>query len=102
MAADLLVTDRRCLRSFTVQVKTNAKAAPTWLVGKKASTLKSNTLLYAFVNLQEDGDHDFYVMPSAAVVRRVRTVARPNSTWYAIDREAVEPYWEAWEHLGKP
>lgn len=102
MAADLLVTDKKCLRSYTVQVKTNGKPAPSWLVGKKTGTLKSDTLLYVFVSLQEEGDHEFYVMPSADAARRMRTIPRPNSTWYAVDRKVVEPYWNAWEYFGKP
>jgi len=33
-AADILVTDQTCQRIFSVQVKTNAKAARFWLRGQ--------------------------------------------------------------------
>jgi len=35
IGADILVTDQKCNRSFSVQVKTNAKTHMFWLVGKK-------------------------------------------------------------------
>jgi len=41
MGADLLVTDEACERSFSVQVKTNAKRATFWLVGPRAEDMKS-------------------------------------------------------------
>jgi hypothetical protein len=102
IGADLLVTDRQCKNSYTVQVKTNAKPVGFWLLGAKAASLKSDTLFYVLVNLREEGDHDFYVMPSAHVARQVNSEERRNSTWYAIYRKRVERYWNAWEYFGKP
>jgi hypothetical protein len=50
-AADLLVTDPMCKHTYAVQVKTNAQTFSFWLTGPSTSQIKSDTLIYAFVNL---------------------------------------------------
>ena len=44
--ADLLVTDTDCHRSYAVQVKTNARTFNFWLLGAKAKSMVSRSLLY--------------------------------------------------------
>jgi hypothetical protein len=50
--ADLLVTDQRCQKAWSVQVKTNRKAINYWLVGERARHIKSDSHVYVFVNLR--------------------------------------------------
>lgn len=38
--ADLLVTDQKCRKAWSVQVKTNRKPASFWLVNKHSTDLK--------------------------------------------------------------
>lgn len=40
--ADILATDQACARAFSVQVKTNAKNAGFWLVGKHVTVSASH------------------------------------------------------------
>ena len=73
--ADLLVTDENCANAFSVQVKTNAKAAGFWLAGAKAQNISSRSRIYVFVNIQpRTGSHDFFVVPSTFVAKHVRVV----------------------------
>jgi len=101
-SADLLVSDQRCKRPFTVQVKTNAKSATWWLVNKDTHRIKSDTFLYVLVNLRGDGPHDYYVMPSATVAGNARTFKRPNSTFYGLSRKAANRYKDDWSRFGRP
>jgi hypothetical protein len=41
LGADLFVTDQRCQRTWSVQVKTNSRPASYWLTGEKARETKS-------------------------------------------------------------
>lgn len=53
MGADLLVTDQRCQKAWSVQVKTNASSANFWLAGRHARQLKSKTqFLSAFQKIK--------------------------------------------------
>ena len=47
--ADLLVTDQKYKRAFSVQIKTNKKTFGFWLVGKKAKEISSNSHIYVLV-----------------------------------------------------
>lgn len=99
--ADLLVTDRNCSRAMTVQVKANAKSSRYWLVGKDAGNLISKSHIYVLVNRCDDENVEYYVVPSRIVAQRARSFKRPNSTWYAIDREDIGKYREKWKAFGK-
>lgn len=76
IGADVLVTDHLCSRSFSVQVKTNARTFNFWLVGKKAQEMVSPTHIYVFVNLRttkKDGEVvEYYIVPSSVVAKKNR------------------------------
>ena len=95
-AADLLVTDRKCRRAFTVQVKTQKKNPNFWLVGKAAENISSPSHVYILINLC-DGKPCFYVVPSAVVRRRT---ASNNGKWHSFARD--ERYRGNWKLFGKP
>ena len=52
--ADLLVTDQKCKKAWSVQVKTNRKAASFWLVNAHTRDSASDSHVYVFVNLKGD------------------------------------------------
>ena len=58
--ADLLITDALCQETYAVQVKTNARTFNFWLVSATTSQIKSENLIYAFVNLRRTGAGVFH------------------------------------------
>ena len=101
--ADVLVTDQRCKRAFSVQVKTNALNRHSWLVGERAIELASASHIYVLVNIRPsvEGDrYDYYVVPSKTIAKLVKRYDRPNSVFFAVDRSAVSPYKDKWSTFG--
>ncbi len=81
--ADLLVTDQWCQKTWSVQVKTNGKKASFWLVGSKAQHLKSQSHVYAFVNIRKNKPPQFLIVPSERVAAATKgSVSSTGSVWY--------------------
>jgi len=101
--ADLLVTNESCTRAYSVQVKANSGPASFWLLGEKAKRLASPTHIYVFVNFGASGsDHEYYVVPSGVVKRRMyEQTAKIGTTWYSFSRADAAKYKDAWELLGR-
>lgn len=97
--ADLLVTDPSCKYSYSVQVKTNASTFGFWLLNKHAQSLKSRTLIYAFVNLRKDCT-EYFIVPSVIVTKNVE-VFRPTQTrksyWYSVSLDKIAKYQDNWD-----
>ncbi len=90
--ADLLVTDRHCRKTWSVQVKTNRKAASFWLVGPHAADLRSRSHVYVFVNNAEE-QPEYFLVPSADVARiHERKPRSTGSIWHQIDRKKLNDY----------
>ena len=97
--ADLLVTDQECRMAWSVQVKTNRKPAPFWLVGKHAKELEANSHIYVFVNIRGNERPEYIVALSNHVADKVRvSTAKTGSVWYEF-RRADRPVdtGEGWE-----
>ena len=47
LGADILTTDQSCCKTFSVQVKTNAKNASFWLIGANIEVTLSSVLTIA-------------------------------------------------------
>ena len=103
MGADLLITDQKCKKAFSIQVKTNASTFSFWLLDKKAKKIKSDSHIYAFVNLKEK-ETEYFIIPSKIVAKEMRVdrSKRGTSTWYSIYYEKALPYKNKWSLLGKP
>jgi hypothetical protein len=109
--ADLLVTDQKCQRAFSVQVKTQRKAANFWLVGRQARGINSPTHIYVFLNLRGDNRPDYLVVPSAIVATKMYG-DEPGSGVCCFDQSAgkefvvknnwPDPRQEGWEIFGSP
>jgi hypothetical protein len=105
--ADLLVTDHKCKRAWSVQVKTNVGRPTSWLLNKHCRQIKSPTHVYVLVNLGQKNPRpklsppDFYVVPSRILALRMRKVRRPHSIFYFISRDKVDKYKNKWSTFGK-
>jgi hypothetical protein len=58
------------------------------------------THLYVLVNLLKDG-HEFFVVPSRVVARRMDVVPQGKSVWYSISREKVKEFKDKWDLVGE-
>jgi hypothetical protein len=105
--ADLLVTDQKCQKAWSVQVKTNRKAINYWLVGERARHIKSDSHVYVFVNLEGKDCPEYLVVPSNHVAAKVEKYApKGGSVWYTFrkaDRPSDTKGWEAFgnAHIGE-
>ena len=105
--ADLLVTDQRCKKTWSVQVKTTRQTRSFWLVGEHARNIKSPTHVYVFVNLKDKSQRpEYHVVPSEFVATNTKEdkgKTNENVTWYYLDRSDAKPYLEGWtEVFGNP
>jgi hypothetical protein len=100
--ADLLVTDQRCKRAYSVQVKSNASTFSFWNVGKSAKSSVSPTHVYVLVNIKGDGPVEYFVVPSRAIRGGTQVKKRPNSVWCAYDYKQAAKYQNNWRLFGKP
>jgi hypothetical protein len=95
--ADLLVTDERCSKAWSIQVKTNRKAASFWLLSRHAADLQSDSHVYVFVNLRGDERPDYFVALSADVARLHRvSKSSTGSVWWSIDAEKIRDRKDGW------
>jgi hypothetical protein len=95
--ADLLVTDQRCRKAWSVQVKTNRKAAAFWLVSAHTGDSCSDSHVYVFVTLRGDSRRDYFVVPSTKVAGIYRIKRRKTgSVWYSVYQRDMPDYAEAW------
>lgn len=66
--ADILVTDQKCQRTYSVQVKTNASTFSFWLIGKKAKETVSDSHIYVLVNIKNTKSNgeviEYFIVPS--------------------------------------
>lgn len=101
---DLFATDHNYKHTWSIQVKTNRKAAGFWLLNKDYQQEKAKQHVYIFVNMRGNDRADYFIVPSKVVARLGHsTPARSTgSVWHAFDISAAKPYQEKWELLRKP
>ena len=106
IGADILATDQKCKRTYSVQVKTNAKPASFWLVGAKARDIQSKTHIYVLVNIHSKKNSEvieYYVVPSKIVTSKmVSAVSRTEakSEWHQVNKSDVAHYLSKWSVFG--
>src|SRR4051794_16722037 len=72
VAADVLVTDQRCRKAWSIQVKSATNVNGTfWMMGAQNKQLASESYVYIFVDIKGNAQPDYFIVPSAEVVRRV-------------------------------
>jgi len=98
IGADLLVTDQKCQKAWSVQVKTNKKPANFWLLGPHSAHIKSDSHIYVFVNLGHGERAEYLVVPSNHVAAKVvHEVSSKGSEWYSFMRSDLLSDSEGWE-----
>lgn len=101
--ADLLVTDQKCRKAWSVQVKTNRKSANYWLLGAHAAQLKSDSHIYVFVNIGKQDRPEYIVVPSSHVAAKVvKYKARTGTLWYSFEKADRHSKSDGWEQFGDP
>ena len=101
--ADLLVTDQKCQKAWSVQVKTNNKSANFWLVGAKAKEIISDSHMYVFVNVGHGERAEYIVVPSTHVAEKVvHEKSKTGSEWYSFMRSDRPVAGEGWELFCDP
>lgn len=97
---DLLVCAPGCAAAFSVRVLTNPDGEGVWSVGAEAEQIKAPSHLYVFVNFYR-GRPRFYVVPSAAVAKRVKVETAKAALWYSFAKdESQRDNWEAFGRAG--
>src|SRR3990170_4613705 len=69
---DILASNAAASRSVGIQVKTGQGSRPGWPLSKAAEEYFADNLFYVFVNLNDGGQPDFYVVPSKVVADSAR------------------------------
>ncbi len=99
--ADILVTDQKCKRAYSVQVKTNAVTHSFWLIGKKAKETISDSHIYVLVNIKQNKKSgetiEYFIVPSKQLSRG----GYHKGDWPNISRDKILKYQNKWEAFGK-
>ena len=98
--ADILATDKKCQRAYSVQVKTNSGYANYWLVGKRSEQTASKSYIYIFVNLDkpikekkfDEEEPEYFIVPSRVVKIKTEISRHKASTWYSFSRDNAKSY----------
>jgi hypothetical protein len=97
IGADILVTDQSLKKTFSVQVKTNARAFGFWLLNPKAKTQVSNTHIYVLVNIkkrEETEKIEYYIIPSVVVAKKM--CYSKKKSWPNIRLKDAQKYRDNW------
>jgi hypothetical protein len=100
--ADLLVTDARCNKAWSIQVKTTGyQTANRFNIGKHAEAVFSPTHVYVFVKFKDDQPM-FLVVPSGIISKHVEL----EGGWEVFKPHEAGFYWEddetkQWRVFGK-
>jgi hypothetical protein len=101
--ADLLVTDQKCNKAWSVQVKSNRERPNFWLLGLHATELVSDSHIYVFVNIGHKDRPEFLVVPSCHVAQKAVPETSPSgSKWLSFMRSDRFTEGEGWELFGSP
>lgn len=102
VGADLLVTDQKCKRAYSVQVKTNGRTFNFWLIGKKAKETVSDTHIYVLVNVKNTKNSgemtEYFVVPSKQISRG----GYHRGNWPHIERKKILHWKGKWSIFGSP
>lgn len=96
--ADLLVTNRGCSKTWSVQVKTNRNPTTYWLLSADSSKLASPTHLYVFVNVRGSETPEYLVAESTHVAAHIDyEKSRSGSEWYSFAKANRQSSGAGWE-----
>jgi len=75
---DILCSNADATKSVGIQVKTNQGTGRNWLLQKKAEDYYADNLFYVFVDLNDGGHPDFFIVPSKTVANYIK---KKHSEW---------------------
>ena len=97
-AADILATDAECKRAFSVQVKTKSTRASYWLLNRDDKRFVSDSHIYVFVSIKEEGvAAEFFIIPSKVVAKKAYAERFGQNIWYSFTVQDAKPYLGRWE-----
>ena len=96
--ADLLVTDQKCRKAWSIQVKTTVRPDAFCLVSSHAKSTASNSHIYVFVSFKDDKP-EFLVVPSLDVARHARL---QGTKMMVFDRKNAPTKPGDWSVFGDP
>jgi len=106
--ADLLVTDAKCKKAWSVQVKTNYARPKFWLLNKNSKKTASTSHVYVLVNLgqatekQPRSPPDFYIVSSRVISEYMFIgTAKTGTRFPVISLKDVVEYKDKWTVFGK-
>ncbi|MDI6758616.1 MAG: hypothetical protein QMD94_02945 [Candidatus Omnitrophota bacterium] len=103
IGADILATDQKCQRAYSIQVKTNATTFNFWLLNKEAKKIKSPSYFYVFVNLRPKGEIEYYIVPSFVVAIKIKVEkSKKGSIWYSFSLQDAKKYKDKWNLFENP
>jgi hypothetical protein len=102
VGADLLVTDQKCRRAWSVQVKTKSGRQKYWHLNKAARDLSSKSHVYVFVALNGTNRPDYLVIVSNKVVVSINKYKSNNYLWHTFKEPAKKSKIEGWKIFGSP
>ncbi len=94
---DIMASTPDFKKTFNIQVKASWGNPSFWLLNEESKNVSSNNLIYVFVNLKENKNPDFYIVPSKIVSKNVDVSKRKNSCWYSFQRNIK--YKDRWDFL---
>lgn len=99
-------------KQYAIQVKTNTGSKTSWILKDKNEKISNNNVFYVFVNLNDGGYPDYYVVPSKIVADYITENHRiwlitpgkkgqkhNNSSIRTFRLEKDSEYKNAWESL---
>ncbi len=104
--ADILMTTHDCNRAYSVQVKTNATSASSFLLGTRAKSIKSESHIYVLVHIRRKANIeniDYYIVPSRTLSRlSVPTNPKWSPKGFVVNIAKLAKYKSHWSQLGNP
>jgi hypothetical protein len=100
--ADVMVFSARTAEARSIDVKTNAKYANFWLVGKRAKEISSRSHFYVFVNIStREGTEvfDYFVVPSKVVREKTELGKSKIGMMYFFRLRDAEAFHSKWNLL---
>jgi hypothetical protein len=99
IGADILATDQSCQKTFSVQVKTNARTFNFWLLTSKAKEQVSKNHIYVLVNLRHNKLQEtieYFIVPSKVISDKMKYAKNKNSEWWFVYLKDIEEYRDKW------
>ena len=86
-------------KTFSVQVKTNARTFNFWLLTSKAKEQVSKNHIYVLVNLRHNKLQEtieYFIVHSKVISDKMKYAKNKNSEWWFVYLKDIEEYRDKW------